>query len=179
MRSRPCSFRGELMSNVLIGIVGVVLFIGLSLAGASFFGPVMTDSMTEARASGVVQIMSTTAKAVSTRNREQETTTPGSADSSSLVPDYLAEIPVNPINGNPVMMVNATGTTAGGMTRLIVTKMTANDAAMCGYIDRQGGGNGSVQTLASLPTQTIGCARAGYTIGPFVNGDMFAYMSVG
>jgi hypothetical protein len=167
------------MSNVLIGIVGVVLFIGLSLAGASFFGPVMTDSMTEARASGVVQIMSTTAKAVSMRNREQETTTPASADSSSLVPDYLVEVPVNPVNGNPVMLVNANGTTAGGMTRLIVTKMTTNDAGMCAYIDRQGGGNGTIQTLGALPSQTIGCARAGYTVGPFVNGDLFAYMTVG
>lgn len=77
------------MANVLLGIVGIVLFVGLSLAGASYFGPLTSDAMTEARASGLIQTLSTTAKAVNVRNREQETMTSVSANTSELAPDFL------------------------------------------------------------------------------------------
>jgi hypothetical protein len=38
------------MSNVLIGIIGVILFIGLALAGALFLGPRFSNSKTDAEA---------------------------------------------------------------------------------------------------------------------------------
>jgi hypothetical protein len=43
------------MSNVLIGIIGVILFIGLALAGALFLGPRFQQSANDAKASAAVQ----------------------------------------------------------------------------------------------------------------------------
>lgn len=166
------------MANVLIGIVGVVLFIGLALAGASFFGPVMGDAMVEARANGLIQVLSTTSKAVSVRNRELETITPGSSDSSILVPDYLEDLPTSPVNGNSVMMLNELGQVSGGMTTVVASKLAVSDLEMCGYINRQGGGSGTVPTINSNPSQSMGCARSGVNRGPLVAGDLYAYITI-
>ncbi len=45
------------MSNVLIGIIGVILFIGLALAGALFLGPRFQEATTNSKAAASVQIM--------------------------------------------------------------------------------------------------------------------------
>src|SRR3546814_17765989 len=51
------------MSNVLIGIIGVILFIGLALAGALFLGPRFQESPHNSRASSSVQEVSQIASA--------------------------------------------------------------------------------------------------------------------
>src|SRR3546814_303803 len=51
------------MSNVLIGIIGVILFIGLALAGALFLGPRFQESTNNSRASASVQAVSQIASA--------------------------------------------------------------------------------------------------------------------
>jgi type II secretory pathway pseudopilin PulG len=43
------------MSNVLIGIIGVILFIGLALAGALFLGPRFQESTNNSKASAAIQ----------------------------------------------------------------------------------------------------------------------------
>jgi type II secretory pathway pseudopilin PulG len=45
------------MSNVLIGIIGVILFIGLALAGALFLGPRFQDATVNSKASAAHQAM--------------------------------------------------------------------------------------------------------------------------
>jgi len=45
------------MSNVLIGIIGVILFIGLALAGALFLGPRFQESTNNSKASAQVAAM--------------------------------------------------------------------------------------------------------------------------
>jgi hypothetical protein len=51
------------MSNVLIGIIGVILFIGLALAGALFLGPRFQESTNNSKASAQIQAMSQIAQA--------------------------------------------------------------------------------------------------------------------
>src|SRR3546814_18801710 len=51
------------MSNVLIGIIGVILFIGLALAGALFLGPRFQESTNNSRPSASVQAVSQIASA--------------------------------------------------------------------------------------------------------------------
>ncbi len=46
-----------IMSNVLIGIIGVILFIGLALAGALFLGPRFQEATNNSKASAQVQAM--------------------------------------------------------------------------------------------------------------------------
>ncbi len=52
------------MSNVLIGIIGVILFIGLALAGALFLGPRFQEATTNSKASAQVSAMKQLADAV-------------------------------------------------------------------------------------------------------------------
>ena len=51
------------MSNVLIGIIGVILFIGLALAGALFLGTRFQESSNTSRAAAQVQAMQQIANA--------------------------------------------------------------------------------------------------------------------
>ena len=53
------------MSNVLIGIIGVILFIGLALAGALFLGPRFQEATNNSRASAAVQGVAQVASAIS------------------------------------------------------------------------------------------------------------------
>lgn len=166
------------MANVLLGIVGIVLFVGLSLAGASYFGPLTSDAMTEARASGLIQTLSTTAKAVNVRNREQETMTSASANTSELAPDFLEETPVNPVTAGAVMLVTDAGVSSTGIARFVASKLPTEQAEMCSYINRQGGGSATVPYVTTMPQQVVGCARASSAMGAFAAGDYIAYMSI-
>ena len=52
------------MSNVLIGVIGVILFIGLALAAAVFFGPSIMNSGEEARAASYINESTQIARAL-------------------------------------------------------------------------------------------------------------------
>ena len=56
------------MSNVLIGIIGVILFIGLALAGALFLGPRFQQSTNNSKASASVQAVSQVGNAANMAN---------------------------------------------------------------------------------------------------------------
>ena len=59
------------MSNVIIGIIGVVLFIGLSVASASWIGPQVMASRIEAAAVGYLNQSGQIARAVETFTSEK------------------------------------------------------------------------------------------------------------
>src|SRR3546814_6277673 len=52
------------MSNVIIGIIGVILFIGMAVAGAVYLGPKFLDSRIDAEAIGYLNQSSQISKAV-------------------------------------------------------------------------------------------------------------------
>lgn len=52
------------MSNVIIGIIGVILFIGMAVAGAVYLGPQFRDSRIDAEAIGYLNQSSQISKAV-------------------------------------------------------------------------------------------------------------------
>ena len=165
------------MSNVLIGIVGVILFIGLVVAAATFFGPVAKDSIGDANAGGVIRVLTATSNAVVIRNREMETVTQGSVDSNVLVPNFLEDTPVNPVSQAPVMMVDATFRPVAD-ARFVVSRMRPSDEAACAYLNMMGGGTRSVPTMSSAPSRKIGCARVGVANGVFAVGEMVAFSAV-
>lgn len=93
------------MSNVLIGIIGVILFIGLALAGALFLGPRFQESSNSARASAATQAVVQVANAITLRNVETGSPMMAISDAGnlqSLITDrYLKSTPVNPMTGSP------------------------------------------------------------------------------
>ena len=53
------------MSNVLIGIIGVILFIGLALAGALFLGPRFQQATQNSKAAAAIQLVTQVSSALS------------------------------------------------------------------------------------------------------------------
>src|SRR3546814_21011510 len=79
------------MSNVIIGIIGVILFIGLALAGATYFGPRVTQSTSQAQAGVVMSELVSISNAVKVRDQERQMATTGGFDLDFLAPDYLGD----------------------------------------------------------------------------------------
>jgi type II secretory pathway pseudopilin PulG len=81
------------MSNVLIGIIGVILFIGLALAGALFLGPRFQEATQNSKASAVVQATKQVADAANLY-RIQEGTSLGTTELSLLQSrGYVKSVP--------------------------------------------------------------------------------------
>jgi type II secretory pathway pseudopilin PulG len=77
------------MSNVLIGIIGVILFIGLALAGALFLGPRFQAATNDSRASAIVQALQQTQNAY--EMRRVNVGTPTTADQGNAVVQTLID----------------------------------------------------------------------------------------
>ena len=90
------------MSNVLIGIIGVILFIGLALAGALILGSDFTTATSSSKAAAVVQGLQQVSNAYAMNT--VRTGSPISADQGETVVatliagKRLKSAPVNPVN---------------------------------------------------------------------------------
>ena len=87
------------MSNVLIGIIGVILFIGLALAGALFLGPRFQDATANSKAASLMTQLKQVSDAaelwrVDTGNRYVPV-----VNTAFLQPGYLKSAPRNPVSG--------------------------------------------------------------------------------
>jgi type II secretory pathway pseudopilin PulG len=146
------------MSNVLIGIIGVILFIGLALAGALFLGPRFQESTNNSRASAAVQAVSQVANAAN-MYRVQEGRTDYTLDATAVPAtdlvsnNYLKSIPGNPTGGTAPSLA-----TTGYVTMTLAT----NDAAVCAAINKQSG----ITTNIIAPAGTQGCYSGGTTTAP-------------
>jgi hypothetical protein len=172
---------GSTMSNVLIGIVGVILFIGLALAGATFFGPITSDSISQAKANTVILALATTVSGVATRNRELETSTQASASLESLVPDYIDELPRSPIGGAAVMLTSSSGSTTNGSARFVVTSLGTGKEGfdVCRFVNQASGNGDAPGDVSSLSSgRSSGCGTGASTIGPFASAEYVAFQRI-
>ena len=88
------------MVNVLIGIIGVILFIGLALAGAAFLGPKFTEAMVNSKAMAVSQLTSQVTMALTMHRGDEQVPMVARTNLVSLVPKgYLKDVPMNPFIG--------------------------------------------------------------------------------
>ena len=150
------------MSNVLIGIIGVILFIGLALAGALFLGPRFQESTNNSRASAAVQAVSQVANAANMYQVQEGKTYTG-ADAQGLVEgQYLKSIPSNPTGtGGGAIVVDAAG------TKLVTMTLGQNNAAVCNAIAKQTGSAKADGTAPASATGTSGCYTDGTTYTAF------------
>lgn len=84
------------MSNVLIGIIGVILFIGLALAGALFLGPRFQEVSSNSQASAVMTGLKQVSDAASLWGLQNGKNHVPSTGTAFLQPDYLKTAPSNP-----------------------------------------------------------------------------------
>ena len=100
------------MSNVLIGIIGVILFIGLALAGALILGDDFRSSRSSTIAAKVVSDMQQIVAAVNMRNLKTGQTMSAvdyETNVASMVPRFLKVEPKVPLSGATYRTVDVDG----------------------------------------------------------------------
>jgi hypothetical protein len=141
------------MSNVLIGIIGVILFIGLALAGALFLGPRFQQATNNSKASASVQVVSQIVNAIEMYRVQEGNSYPAEniTASSALIPGYLKSVPVNPMTGSVSHLgLDVGGAQRAGFPMAIVTIVIGFDEkarAVCEAVQRQSGQLASNQTF--------------------------------
>lgn len=148
------------MSNVLIGIIGVILFIGLALAGALFLGSRFKEARHDAEAASVVQAMNQIVQASNMYRVMEGAASP--EDISALVGRYLKSVPKNPLGGDDPYFINASPDIAGSAD-VVVMDLSNKGEAVCQAVNRQTMGIDTITTvradLANPPP--IRCYSAG------------------
>ncbi len=154
------------MSNVLIGIIGVILFIGLALAGALFLGPRFQESTLNSKAAASVQAVSQVAHATSMSSVQSGTTLMAGTSVSGLVASgHLKSEPANPTGVEGMQIFGALGEGGAGNVRagLVVMRMIGNGEAVCSAISRQTTGQPytTANDAMQLPQGPSGCFKTG------------------
>ena len=133
------------MSNVLIGIIGVILFIGLALAGALFLGPRFQESSNTSKASAITTVMKQVADATSLYELNegvQLKAVSANQYAGFLAPGYLKSIPVLPHSGLPVQLIDHSGSNISGSRAVMYYSNIGTDAqakAICREIEKGAG----------------------------------------
>ena len=169
------------MANVLIGIISITLFIGLALAGAVFFGPVLANSGTNAGALQYLTAVSNVAGAVSVMNKETGQLLPAATSVEVLTPDYISSIPTL-ANGASIVLVDATGaeSTAAASYAAVDLGSTSVAQQACTFIQNSvTNGEYSYGSYGAWPSpSTRGCFYLSGAIGPFPAGDYVTYAEI-
>jgi len=155
------------MSNVLIGIIGVILFIGLALAGALFLGPRFQDATANSTASASVAAATQIAHGLSLMQvTEGVDYDPSSTVDSQLVAKgYLKSQPT--VAGSLAFISNDTvapytkgATVMNPRYSIVVFADGAKGERICRSVVAQTGGDGKADLpTTSTPSGTIGCIR--------------------
>jgi hypothetical protein len=172
------------MSNVLIGIIGVILFIGLALAGALFLGPRFSDAKSTSTASSAIQAVSQISNAISYSNAEMAIKSQAGVNPSFFVASgYLKSVPSNPGGTDPIAIMSRNGEAATGDAALVVARLSTSAAgSTCGSIVRQStnaissiGADGytTATSVAELPPGPAGCFKVGPTAINSLLADQF------
>jgi len=166
------------MSNLIIGVIGVILSIGVAVAGASFLGANFTNSRVRTDATAGMETLARVAAAVQVRDRERELATSATSTLADiLVPAYLEDMPANPFGGPSLFLLGDGGATTGPAAFVAMKVVGGNADSICDSISKQGLGP-AVAPTASWPTpaRSVGCFKAASSLGSAVQaGELIAY----
>ena len=161
------------MSNVLIGIIGVILFIGLALAGALILGDDFRSSKSSTIAAAMISQVDQIAKAQQMYTLKLGQ--PYSGNAAGLIPRFLKTVPANPSGAglHNFIFTSVDGAVFDGANQyMIVVGIDAGSGVggenqqvrdICLAAAEQAGMNTAngiptYPTIASVPTQT-GCLK--------------------
>jgi hypothetical protein len=162
------------MTNVLIGIIGVILFIGLALAGAFYLGPRFQQASNNSKAMSLAQMETQITAAISLKRNEDGVPLVARASVGSLSDGgYLKALPFNPFVGQGGLPFRAlySGdlTSSGYYADVVIASMgsAVGTSDVCRALNRQTNGTEEVPELASsegtsirsVVTRTAGCFR--------------------
>jgi hypothetical protein len=174
------------MSNVLIGIIGVILFIGLALSGAMFLGERFADSRNSSVGAATVQAVTQVASAISYSNTENDVKVNAGYNLDGLrTAQYLKSVPANPAGPDGIVVLGRNGESTGVAGGLVVAHLPVGQDRLCGAIAKQTAGASDIVgiygfvTAASatdLPRGPAGCFKVGPTaISGLAADQLYAY----
>lgn len=172
------------MSNVLIGIIGVILFIGLALAGALFLGPRFQESTNNSKASAVVQVVSQIANAANMYRVQEGTPVFSGGDLNNLViTKYLKSLPSNPLNSTDSlyapMALRAEGQpVSSSAAEYVLIRVPDSNLSVCEAIAKQIGQDPVLITTAGfIPLRPTGCFKSNGS-GNLTSNWLYAFAAI-
>ena len=145
------------MSNVLIGIIGVILFIGLALAGALFLGPRFQEATNNSKTAAVTQALQQMSSATNLygldNGRPMSTSEHDTIAQTLTTAGYLKTPVANPLNGNPIPIVLKSGSrNPVGPGEYLYTSLgsDATAKAVCISIERTAGNPAAEASMAPI-----------------------------
>jgi hypothetical protein len=176
------------MSNVLIGIIGVILFIGLALAGALFLGPRFQESTNNSRGSAAVQVVSQISSAANMYRVQEGKSIMSNANMTTELKDtnYLKSVPSNPTSDIYVPLFStATGVrNATTPADYVVMQLGDNGSSVCAAIAKQSGqtlgaNDAPPEASTTLPSNPAGCVKMTQGLGTaLTNGGFYAFARI-
>ncbi len=164
------------MSNVLIGIIGVILFIGLALAGALFLGPRFQEAAANSDASAVTSTIQQIQAAYAMKGIDTGTSRYVMGVVDNVHPEYMRSIPTNPtkagrlnassyiyvphVNNDLLNDLGDEGRSTSGRYVMMAIGTDSHARAICDSINRSVG----VQTMPIItsddraPQEHVACA---------------------
>jgi hypothetical protein len=180
------------VSSVLIGIIGVALFIGIAVGGAVFLGPQFERSQDSAVSERVVANLSEIATGINNARLSANITggqtlaTPFNLMQSG----FLTQVPEVPA-GRGFVILDASGVDAShasdpnAWSPRYVALSVVDDQGLCTMIERKAQNlpSGSqvptgTSSFSSLPNRPAGCFRDGVAMQNIAAGDYVAYVQI-
>ncbi len=162
------------MSNVLIGIIGVILFIGLALAGALFLGPRFQEATINSKTAAIEQSLSQIVQAANLYRVQEgkDLLASNYATNVQTLRDtgYLKTVVGSPLNGSTVLTVDASGGGAAVPIHHIYVGLGPDgdkvSRAICMQIERQFGSPDPEAAMEPVTTYAGWGARIAARKGP-------------
>lgn len=180
------------MSQILLGLVGVVIFIGLALAASVLFGDQFRQSTATSRAAAMVQAATQLSHAASLFNLQSGQVLQANDLPAVLVSgNYLAGVPRNPMLSDADFFlrrrsnVGSSGVT--GNADIVLTRLGSGGASslewrVCRQIELQAGATGSIPDVTAVDVTGVavrpfGCFRTPSAVAAagFAANDYYAY----
>jgi hypothetical protein len=171
------------MSNVLIGIIGVILFIGLALAGALILGDDFKSANSESRAAAAIAMVQQASSAIAMHNLKLGTPY-SQGPLNGLVPRFLKAVPTNPIDGSASYQVDTRDANGYQVGPAVMTAMgfpmNARNKDVCLAAARGSNmpmiNDMTVPVYAGIPTHPAGCYVSASPFGG-IGTDMYIIYS--
>ncbi len=150
------------MSNVLIGIIGVILFIGLALAGALILGDDFTNASAASKAAVITSQLQQGVQGIGMyqlkTGRAMSAGEYNTQGASLLVPRFLKTMPVNTTKGPDIFAQDVTGSTTTGNVYVLaaILPRQSSSKAIC-EAAAEAAGNTPGNAAASMQHKGIGC----------------------
>lgn len=168
------------MSNVLMGIIGVILFIGLALAGANFLGPRFNEASANTKAAQISETLSQSVAAYKLRKAQTGAGVKVGYWTDLTNEGYMKDRPMS------VFVRGVAGDTTGGvetkymLVSSFVDASAGNDAACVSFarLTEMSTAN-TVQSMADAPVgKRAGCFRASAAWGDQPAGTLIYFHRV-